>query len=92
MRGGLRSRRPAAQPNCGGATIQLEMKKSIRHLCLVTLAGLALASCAARETEIHTTTGARAEGSGVTDARDVSGGPGAGAAAAAAGPIGHPGN
>jgi len=89
MRGGLRSRRPAVQPNCGGATIQLEMKKSIRHLCFVTLAGLVLASCAARETEIHTT-GARAEGSGVTDARDVSGGPGA--AAAAAGSIGHPGN
>ncbi len=65
------------------------MKKSIRQLCLATLAGAVLAGCAARETEIHTTAGARAEGSGVTDASDVSGGAASAAAAGAA--IGNPG-
>ncbi|MEO5717169.1 MAG: hypothetical protein ABIR29_01195 [Chthoniobacterales bacterium] len=65
------------------------MKKLIRQVCLVTLAGLGLASCAARETEIHTTTGARAEGSGVRDASGVSGG--ASSAAAAGAGIGVPG-
>ncbi|HEY3661681.1 MAG TPA: hypothetical protein VGL24_00845 [Chthoniobacterales bacterium] len=62
------------------------MKKSIRQLFLVTLTGAVLAGCAARETEIHTTTGA--QGSGVRDASDASGG--AAAAAAGAG-IGNPG-
>ena len=78
------------QPNRRGAPIQLEMKKFIAHLGLVSLASLILMSCAARETEIQTTgsTSGRAEGSGVTDARDVNGGPGASAAGA---PIGHPG-
>ncbi|MEO7723180.1 MAG: hypothetical protein ABIU29_00600 [Chthoniobacterales bacterium] len=66
------------------------MKRSIRQLCLVTLAGLVLASCAARETEIHTsTTGARAEGSGVRDASSLGGG--ASSAAAAGAGIGVPG-
>ncbi len=68
----------------------VEMKKSIRQLCLVTLAGLVLAGCASRETEIHTTTsGARAEGSGIRDASDASGGAASAAAAGAA--IGNPG-
>lgn len=68
-----------------------EMKRSIRQFCLVALAGAVLASCASRETEIHTSAsaGVRAEGSSVTDATDVNGGPGASAAAAA--PMGHPG-
>ncbi|MEO7725475.1 MAG: hypothetical protein ABIU29_12455 [Chthoniobacterales bacterium] len=64
------------------------MKKSIRQLCLVTLAGLVLAGCVTRETEIHTTTGARAEGSGISDASAASGA--AASAAAAGAPIGSP--
>ncbi|MGI8956181.1 MAG: hypothetical protein ACR2II_04605 [Chthoniobacterales bacterium] len=64
------------------------MKKSIRQLCLVALTGSVLAGCAARETEIHTST-TGAQGSGVRDASDASGGAASAAAAGAA--IGSPG-
>jgi len=80
--------RRAAQTRASGDSVV--MKKSIRKLGLVTLAGAVLAGCASRETQIHTTTtGARAESSGVTDASDVSGGAASAAAAGAA--IGNPG-
>lgn len=64
------------------------MEQLIRYLFLVIAVGLLLGSCASREVEVQTT-GTSATGSGVSDAADVNGGPGA--SAAAAGPIGRPG-